>query len=127
MQTLRPGCEEVLSGSAVGSGGVSRGTEVQPVQGVIQPGTTVGAGASEMLRGARGERAGVLRPLVLGSSQASGLPQGTREDLEAREDLQGKKRWCWQWEARARARRVAPYRQERPGPCEDWLLPGQVN
>lgn len=32
---------------------MSRGTEVQPVQGVIQPGTTVGAGASEMLRGAR--------------------------------------------------------------------------
>lgn len=49
MQILRPGSEEVLSGAGSREWGSEPGKGSTASTGVTQPGTTAGAGASEML------------------------------------------------------------------------------
>lgn len=45
----------------------------------------------------------------------SGLPQGTKEDLEAKGDLQAKKHWCKQLEARHMRSHSAKGEDLQPG------------
>lgn len=74
-------------------------------------------GARELGRGWGGgtpRGRGVPR-LIPWSFIHSGLPQGTKEDLEAKGDLQAKKHWCKQLEARHMRSHSAKGEDLQPG------------
>ena len=93
--------EEVISGNVSREWGSEPGKGRQPVQSVTEPWITAGSQCRTCaLRHPEGQGSWGAPTPIPWHFHASGLPQGTKEDVEAGEDLQAKKCWCWQWEAR---------------------------